>query len=372
MNEVPFDEDNHDFPDFMSVNEDQSIIGPEGIPLSSKYIWSKKGEDRVSLMEWVFNYYRTKGLSAGNFTDEELLKDFQQLKNNNVEVVDGKVSHSASCGLKIVKKFTSELYLNAKGGPKTLSCLDVFLNDEKFKKVLKNRMGWVLNFEDGYGRPLIWNITDKMIFQGMRSSGVAYTVSQFKPAVAKMLYKRYNVKKTFDPSAGWGARAIAAVACGVEYYATDPLTSSKVNNLITFFNGKGTVFNSGSEIQETYKDIPTVDFIFTSPPYFNLEVYSDNSSQSIESFPNYSEWLDKYWSQTVDNCLSILEGKFAFTMIETIGKNEISKDMINICLSKNLKLIETIDLITQKSHLSNKKTTKLVSKNTEHIYIFER
>jgi hypothetical protein len=374
MPEMPYDVTNTNVPaDCININKDQSIF-IDGHQLTAEYIWSKNGQDRIDLVYKVLAYYRTKGFPVPQLTDIELVTGLMSLKKNKLEIIGGEIKNSATAGLDIAKHFTGALYLAAKGGPKTLSCLEVFNDDELFLKVLKNRMGWVLSNEDVDNQPYLFNITDKMIFQGMRSSGLAYNVSNFKPAVAKALYEKYKVKKTLDSSAGWGARAVAAVSCGVEYYGIDPLTADSINNLLGYFRGKGVVVNSGSEDLSSYAEIPKVDFAFTSPPYFLQEIYSSESNQSTVKFKDYSDWLNLFWKKTVENTLTVLEdnGNFAFAMIDLQGKNAIGADTLKVCQDCGLELIETINMVTAKSHLTGKAKSGNIQKNSDRIYVMKK
>ena len=371
----PFDETNSSNPWLINVNIDESIIGPENVALTAEYIWSKNGADRVGLMNWVFNHYRSKGFPFYTFDNDYLQKCFSKLQQKDSKSVlnkEGQLKNSSNQGLDIVKHFTSELFLKAKGNKKSSSsCFEVFSDDEKFKKVLMNRMGWKKTREDGSDRPYVFNITDKMIIQGMRSSGLAYSTSHFKPLIAKYIYEKFNAKKVLDPSAGWGARAIAAGSLGLEYYGIDPLTSHRVNDLMTHFNICGNVIDGVSEDVETYGSFPKVDLVFSSIPYFNLEHDSDDETQSDNKFKQYDEWLSKYLSPTVENCLSLLDGHFIICMVEMVDKFNVADDLCNLCISKGLKLKEAIPWKTSTSHLSQKRKTKKTSKNTEKVFVFK-
>jgi hypothetical protein len=373
MNEMPYDSTNTDVPpDCININVDE-CIEIDGHKLTAEYIWSLQGQDRIDLVHKVFSYYRNKGFPLPRMTDEELIRGLEALKRSKIEIIDGTIKNSATSGLDVAKHFTGKYYLAAKGGPKTRSCQEVFEDDDLLMKVLKNRMGWLLSNEDMPNQPYLFNITDKMILQGMRSSGLAYAASNFKPAVAKALYERYNVKKTYDNSSGWGARAIAAVSLGIEYYATDPLTADSVNEILARFGSPGFCYSGGSEEKESYPEM-TVDFVFSSPPYFNLESYDAGSEQSIVKFSNYDLWLEKFWRKTVENCLDILvlDGRFAFAMVDTVDKKPIAADMLRICQEEGLFLASKIDMVTSAGHLSKKAKTGKIQKNNDRIYVMER
>ena len=37
-----------------------------------------------------------------------------------------------------------------------------------------------------------------------------------------------------------------------------------------------------------------LDMVFTSPPYFDREQYSEDDEQSFKSYPMYSDWRDNF------------------------------------------------------------------------------
>jgi len=367
---VPYDSTNSSNPWLMNKPSHSPLIGPEKLPLTAEYIWSKSGQDRIDLLDWVFKYYRKNGYPFFTLTDAELQAEFARLKAKNPAdvITNGTIVNSNCTGLDVVKHFTSPLFLNSKGNGKTKSCLEVFNDDELFKKVLRNRMGWNTSAEDGKSRPYVFAIDDDMITQGMRSSALAYSVSHFKPLIAKYIYSKYSASKVIDYSAGWGARALAALSLGVEYYGIDPLTSAKVNEIIKYFGGTGKVIDGCSESID-YNAFPSVDISFSSPPFFDLEIYANDDKQSSH-YSNYSEWLDKYWNETVKKCYEKSK-YFSFTAVEKVGKNNLLADMKKICVDAGGKFAEEIPIKTSTNHLSNKKTTQRTTKKTECLVVYK-
>ena len=71
------------------------------------------------------------------------------------------------------------------------------------------------------------------------------------------------------------------------------------------------IFQLGSEVVHKEKNFKRykgkIDFIFTSPPYFAAEGYSEDENQSFKKFPTYEEWRDGFLTQTLKTCVEYLK-----------------------------------------------------------------
>jgi len=163
----------------------------------------------------------------------------------------------------------------------------------------------------------------------------------FPPLTAKFLYEKFteNFKtqdqiNIYDPSAGWGGRLLGALSVddsrNIHYIGTDPNTDHNIENGKTkyhdfaeFFNTKTyranglfpkihtyEIFQHGSE--EIHKDPAfqkykgKLDIIFTSPPYFSKEAYSEDGEQSYKKFSQYDLWRDGFLRKTLETCVEYL------------------------------------------------------------------
>lgn len=164
----------------------------------------------------------------------------------------------------------------------------------------------------------------------------------FPPLTAKYLYERYtesfkNQEKIiiYDPSSGWGGRLLGAMSIddsrNIHYVGTDPNTDhntpdgrTKYHQVADFFNTKTyratglfpkthtyEIFQHGSE--EIHNDPKfqkykgKLDLIFTSPPYFMKEAYSEDDTQSYKKFGQYEAWRDGFLRQTLQTCAEYLK-----------------------------------------------------------------
>ena len=82
-----------------------------------------------------------------------------------------------------------------------------------------------------------------------------------------------------------------------------------------------------------YEILPdNIDLAFSCPPYFDLEVYSKDNTQSYNEYSNYEEWLEKYWRQTIKICYDKLKqnGKLVFIIKDSYGKLNLKDKITNM------------------------------------------
>jgi hypothetical protein len=182
-------------------------------------------------------------------------------------------------------------------------------------------------------------------FKAFRVSLCQYAVN-YPPLTAKFLYERYlerlGVEKAiiWDPSSGWGGRILGAMGIKkdfkVHYIGTDPNTDhntskgrTKYHELADFYNSVRTgervgkrkrrspsepntyeIYQCGSEEmakQNGFKKYKgKVDIVFTSPPYFGKEMYSDDVSQSAIKFSEYDGWREGFLRPTLKTAVEWL------------------------------------------------------------------
>jgi hypothetical protein len=139
-----------------------------------------------------------------------------------------------------------------------------------------------------------------------------YICSQFKPNVAKMFYEYLKAETVLDFSMGWGDRLAGAFASdSVKHYVG--LDPRKENHSIyekqRDFYTKHTSFFENSTKTNFYCS-PAEDFdysewneyfdvVFTSPPYFSVERYSHDDTQSWVRYKNIDVWNEHFLHTTL-------------------------------------------------------------------------
>jgi SAM-dependent methyltransferase len=134
-----------------------------------------------------------------------------------------------------------------------------------------------------------------------------YICSQFKPNVAKALYDYFKAETVLDFAAGWGDRMCGFYASetGKHYVGIDP---RKENHPIYRQQAEFYEKNNGFfelEKKADFVESPAEDFdyagydnyfdiAFTSPPYFSVERYSYDDTQSWVRYKTIDEWNEQF------------------------------------------------------------------------------
>jgi len=145
--------------------------------------------------------------------------------------------------------------------------------------------------------------------------------TQFKPSLVVAIIRLLGGTRMLDFSAGWGDRLIGALAAGLDrYLAFDPNLDLKPGHeaIVSTFASK----EASSRYTVIYEPFQTAslpegetfDLIFTSPPFFNFEIYTQREGQSVLDFPSFEKWtvgflftsLRKSWTRLeVDGHMAI-------------------------------------------------------------------
>lgn len=329
--------------------------------LTKKYIQSLSKQERLDLIDPIFNLLRAIGWI---YPDDikSVDKEWKRLLEFKPDINSMSLFNNSSLATKICKHFCHLFYEATEKDKKNM--IEIFNDNELLKKIIQNRLGldWLDDDERGAGVNEAFNLSFKMMIQGQRSMRLVNATSIFKPDIAKYMYTKYSDENdtVFDPSAGWGGRMLGAVSCNRKYIASDPLTTGELQNMVDYLKLKDvTLINSGSE--HVKLDENSIDFSFTSPPYYDQEYYSSDSTQAYHYGEDY--FYNVYWKNTLENIKYMLKPNKWF------GLNILAKyaKMIDMTKEQFGESIEIVQLKTIKNHLNKKNSIE----KFEPIYMFK-
>jgi hypothetical protein len=255
-------------------------------------------EEMDAYINSVFLYFRTTGFPffpTDHITREKeyskLVKyNFQQCINYEEQIIK-QTMHGLSLAWSYMPH-SWKVVCNDK-----LTPWDVFHDDDLLLKCIRKRTKMGGNMSNNGLRKMM------KLFTGTQS------VSNFRPTAAAAIYYLFagTGDTVWDMSMGFGGRLLGAHLAKVKYIGTDPSTPT-FNGLCQMnedFGIGGELHQMGSE--DFIPEPESLDFCFTSPPYFDTEKYTDEDTQSYKRFPDTKVWLDGFLKTTFDNCYTGLK-----------------------------------------------------------------
>lgn len=210
---------------------------------------------------------------------EKAEEDYDKLKNKNMN----EITSSSKEGNKFVDYFTFLERLETVG--KTgINFFDFLSNKSHYEKkaYIKN----LLNHQGNKDMYKKWYNVFSLYFS---------SISIFKPVIAMEIYNKYKPKSILDFTMGWGGRLVGACALNIPHYIGIDL-NTKLKKPYEDMTEELTKLGSKTKIDLYFKDALSIDYsklnydmVFTSPPYYNIEIYNGTKKQSKE------EWNENFY-----------------------------------------------------------------------------
>ena len=212
------------------------------------------------------------------------------------------------------------------------------------------------------------------------------TIQNFKPMNARAVWEHICPVfrgRVLDFSSGYGGRMLGAMTSNLRYHYTgiDPNTRTfqgldALGELLDEQNiGSGYAMNCMPS-EEFEPESGFYDAAFSSPPYFNLETYTNEPTQCMNRYTNLSAWFDGYVAPTLKMVHKALadDGIYAVNIADyKNGKEQfqIVDQWKEISQQVGFKYQETIDMILNvRPGVGNNKLEKAYK--SEGIYIFQK
>ena len=344
-----------------------------------KEVWNRADDaGKESIQQEVFDIYRSVGVVPITYYSlDGCRQQVNELATKTKSVKNSQLGVGNNEGLAFGRFWFPNMQDAKWNDNATVSIRARFNHDNKLKRAIK--LAYV-HRDEGDDTVIPKNIRRAL---ELVNGG---TIQNFKPMNARAVWEhicpvfRGNV---LDFSSGYGGRMLGAMTSNMQYHYTglDPNTRT--------FQGLEAL---GELIQSerpwsgfSMNCIPSEEFTpaegfydaaFSSPPYFNLETYTDEPTQCMNRYQELSAWFDGYVIPTLEmvhrsltsdgiyavNIADYKNGKEQFQIVETW------KD-----LSEKIGFlhVETVDMILNvRPGVGNNKLEK--SYKSEGIYIFQK
>lgn len=210
--------------------------------------------------------------------------------------------------------------------------------------------------------------------------------SIFDPVLAELMYNWFCPEggTILDPFAGGSVRGIVAHYLGFKYVGVElrgeQVKSNKMQARVILPKGNQPKWIEGdSHIELQKKSIPLADFVFSCPPYMNMEVYSDHPSDL--SNMDDEKFIKNYTKIIYQACRHLKKGGFACFVVGDIrGKDGFYKDFLTITkrafyksemkLYNEMVLLNMIGSAMLRANIFEK--SKKLVKTHQNVFVFKK
>jgi 16S rRNA G966 N2-methylase RsmD len=280
-----------------------------------------------------------------SYSDPDLLKDWNSLIKWNARI--DTMASTQRVGMKLCEHFFPNFFdIENKDGNSFKSLWTA----DKLEKVLRwNRKS--------HSTPYLSELRRGIYFNYNLAKSTMY-----RPQMAKMVVTNLGAKRVLDPCAGWGGRMLGTIAAGAEYVAFEPNTETYEGllNLSKFLGIQDKVrIIKDSALEMDKYDIGEFDLILTSPPYFDLEVYSHEDTQSIKGCDTYSIWVNNFLKPLIELSISHMKvDGWSCWNVHNVGKMKMIDDVKEIHNGFNNQKIFSV--------ISSKRQTNKIKSNNKN------
>ena len=334
-------------------------------------------KDPDKVIQEVFDTYRSIGLvPIVYYTEQGLINAVKTFSQQSYNGVNNNVIGLGNNRGQTINRFLFPNMMTAEPkGRGSNSLRDRYWDDAKLKRAIR------ICFEFRTGEKLLRPTQLRTALELVTGENVTNFKAQNAKAIVEHLCP-VLWGRVYDYSCGYGGRLLGIGSSNFkyDYIGVEPNTETfnylnYLNEIITEATGvKGKIVQS---VSEEYKP-EDIDLAFSSPPYFNLEKYSNEKTQCMVKYKTEDEWFEGYVIPTMENIYRGLnrEGIFATNIADYKSYDrkepyEVTERWIQNAERIGFKLQSTIKmLLTTRPGVGNDR--KQGREKWEGVYVFSK
>ena len=236
--------------------------------------------DQETIRERAFTHYREHGFPLRSLPVHESMQEINALASLDQSKLMGTTLGYGVADTYQPHRFSVQVV-------ERVRAVDAFDRDNRLREALDLTLQQSRRLSDG------------LLLSTLGYVRNAQVASNFRPGFALQLYRRFafDGADVLDTSTGYGGRLVGFLAstCG-HYVGIDPCLQTCQGNQQMVddldMSERVTLINQPAEDVELQAE--SVDFAFTSPPYFSKEHYSDEPTQSYLRYSTGEAWRDGF------------------------------------------------------------------------------
>jgi SAM-dependent methyltransferase len=329
-----------------------------------------RAAEREWLVELCFLYWRNAGFPHYQMSADEMSKDYGKLeRTDSGRCLIGREIQIAMAGVKLANYFHPHMWeVRVKGA---WTPIDRFDDDASLKKLIRHALR-------------IWperKAINAVNLRGMlRTFSNTTRVSNFRPTAAKLIYDFFSRDgdTVIDFSAGYGGRLLGCLPLRRNYVGIDPCLKQikglkkMVSTLRPLVPIRAAVDLHRACAEDLLPDFRAASaaLIFSSPPYFNLERYSSEDSQSYIRYPNYYQWREQFLKKIINESHRVLKRGGHFAINVTNNKEFALADDAKKYALSCFRLVKKFRL--RLGHKPYLRKTNLSALKYEQLFVFQK
>jgi len=326
-----------------------TVLGEEHITSKGNLKGVIKNEEQLqSNIDEVYSYWQERGFPYYATDKQYRESQFKTLQSTDFKglLTQDKVIKPNQTGLSLAWSYMPHSFGIRCGKMKTP--MEIYESEEHFKKGIRKLLTGsffgkvsvdnIMPINDNlYGETI--EISPKLKHKSesiMRSLLRRYTgtqcVSNFRPTAAACLYSHFAFPgaMVWDMSMGYGGRILGAIIADINYIGTDPAekTFKGLQEIKKDFGRENRHYflnKCGSEVFQPKEE--SLDFAFTSPPYFNWEQYGEEDGQSFNQYEGAEDWNNGFLRTTIQNAyIGLKKGRHMGLNVANIKSHKTFED----------------------------------------------
>ncbi|MES1240669.1 MAG: class I SAM-dependent methyltransferase [Acidobacteriota bacterium] len=286
----------------------------QSMPLAQQELWLGR----------AFDYWRSHGFPYPTLSFEEIEREFRLLQRVVPEdIIQNDEARSSMLGLRMANYFHPQMWAVQEHGRSAVRC---FEDDTILRRALTKAARFWPNRR-------CWNAqcvrSVLRIFHRAR-------VSNFRPTVAGAIINYFSLEgaTVLDFCAGYGGRLLGSLSLKNRHYIGIDPAEEQVQGLREMLRTLSSLSEGSAEIhqmcaEDLLRELPgcSVEFVFSSPPYFDRERYSIDQAQSFRRYPRYSEWKEKFLKVIINESFRVLKrGGYLAINVADVGAYAVATD----------------------------------------------
>lgn len=352
-------------------------------------------EEKEKTINDIVQIFRSRNIYIGTYyyTHNDIIEEIQYCKEKEMPKFDGNVlDKRPTLGNLLLKFLFPNFFLIDCKGVKNNNLYSRFYDDHKLYRSIK----YCFDFKPKVKEPIL----SYSVQRGMELIG-GNSANNYLPMKVRMLLEYYMPKggNFLDFSCGFGSRLLGSQCANVEgsinYFGFEPCAETyyHLNELKQYiyeaFNikeeGRINLYEQGSEEFLPKEVEGNMDFIFSCPPYYSLEDYTnstderneDKGLQCYNKYPTLEEWKNKYVLETVKNIYKALKPGcyYAVNIADfRVGNEQVKfvNDWLEISRQVGFTLEKEIPNKMGKSRPNNLTISGAYIPKDEAIYLFKK